>query len=101
MTANEVNSDADVVAGLPKTLARMRAAYRRAPSPPRSERDRHLRRLHEALLDFREPLTDAISADFGSRSIHETLIADIFLTAEGINTCARICARGCGRTSAA
>lgn len=61
-------------------LRRMRSAQRSHQAPSCDARVAHLDRLEEALLRRKGALVDAIQKDFGNRSRHETLIADIFVT---------------------
>jgi coniferyl-aldehyde dehydrogenase len=57
---------------------RQRAAFRRHPNPPASERRAHLDAVARLLLDHADALAAALSADFGHRSAHETKILEIF-----------------------
>lgn len=63
------------VAELAPTLARLRAAWQ-ARRPDYSQRRDDLQRLRNALKRRLEEMADTVSADFGHRSRHETLIAD-------------------------
>ena len=58
-------------------LATQRAAFRANPVPALAERQADLRQLRAFLRDNQQALCDAISADYGHRSRHETLIAEI------------------------
>ncbi len=69
---------------LPAILARLRAAHRKAPMPTAEERVARLDRLERALLSRREVICDAIARDFGSRSKHETIAAEVFVVASEI-----------------
>ncbi len=62
-------------------LARLRAAQRRGGTPSERQRLERLSKLEKTLLANKERLADAVSADFGGRSRHETLTAEIFVTA--------------------
>jgi coniferyl-aldehyde dehydrogenase len=64
---------------LAATLARMKAAQRKAGSPTAAERIARLDRLERALLARKDSLAGAISRDFGNRSKHETVAAEIFV----------------------
>jgi coniferyl-aldehyde dehydrogenase len=57
----------------------MREAYLRAPSPSYAQRCTHLDVLWDLLRSNQQALADAIAADFGGRSTHETRLAEIFL----------------------
>jgi len=68
--------DADTaVDSLRPTLDRLRAAWE-ARRPDAAQRRADLARLAEALRDGRQAMLDAIDADFGQRSRHETLLAE-------------------------
>jgi coniferyl-aldehyde dehydrogenase len=63
---------------------RQRAAYARDPAPPLAIRLSRLDRLR-ALLDTHEAaLVQAIDADFGGRSAHETQLAELFVVRSGL-----------------
>ncbi len=62
-------------AALAATLARLRAAWQAGP-PDRAQRRDDLRRLRAALQRRLPEMADAIAADFGHRSRHESLLAD-------------------------
>jgi acyl-CoA reductase-like NAD-dependent aldehyde dehydrogenase len=57
-----------------------RAALRRDGAPSLDERLDALERLERGIVRHREDLARAISADFGNRSRHETLAAEVFVT---------------------
>ncbi|MCC6647227.1 MAG: coniferyl aldehyde dehydrogenase [Polyangiaceae bacterium] len=76
----EQKSDAEIAGELPKLLAKLREAHRRKGPPDEAERLRWLSRIERLMLSNKERIADAISADFGSRSRHETMIAEIFVT---------------------
>lgn len=61
-----------------------RRAYDAERQPNRAVRDDRLRRLEAMTEKFRRPVADAISADFGHRSRHETEIAEILMVITGI-----------------
>jgi len=65
--------------------AAQKQAFRKNPMPSLAEREEHLRRLKQALLDNRERLAEAIDQDFGGRSRDETLIAEIMPSVQSIN----------------
>lgn len=62
-------------AALAATLARLRTAWQDQP-PTQAQRRADLQRLRTALLRRLPQMADAIAADFGQRSRHESLIAD-------------------------
>jgi coniferyl-aldehyde dehydrogenase len=65
-------------------LKAMQAGQRTKGAPSCDERLEHLLRLSRAVQRKKSVIVDAISRDFGNRSRHETLIAEVFLTIEGI-----------------
>ncbi len=64
---------------LPATLAQMKAAQRKAGTPSADDRIALLDRLEAAVLARKDSLAAAISRDFGNRSKHETIAAEIFV----------------------
>ncbi len=65
-------------------LANQQRAFLARPMPTAAERIRRLDKLHNALIDYRERLVEAVSHDFGGRSRAETLLAEFYATLEGI-----------------
>jgi coniferyl-aldehyde dehydrogenase len=61
-----------------------RSAFARDSFPDLATRLDRLDRLKSALLNSEEQITDAISADFGNRSRHETVIAETFMVLSAI-----------------
>lgn len=72
-------------AQLDATLARQRAACLAQPIPTLAERRRDLLALQRFIRDHKQALCEAISADYGNRSHHETLLAEIFPAIDGID----------------
>ncbi len=72
-----------VASELSATLDRMKRLSK-GKAPTYAERVTSLRALEKLLLDNKAAIVDAISRDFGNRSRHETLIAEIFVAVEGI-----------------
>ena len=70
---------------LQAALAMQRQAYRADPVPALAERRKHLRAMQAFVRDHRQALCDAISADYGHRSPHETLLAEVFPVLDGID----------------
>ena len=82
MTVSALNApDASQLEAL---LARQKKAFMDSPAPTRQQRIQRLDRLHNALLDHRQALADAISQDFSGRSSAETELAEIMPLLEGI-----------------
>lgn len=65
-------------AELAAALALQRAACLAHPMPTLAERKRDLQTLQRFIRDHKDALCEAISADYGNRSRHETLLAEIF-----------------------
>ncbi len=74
---------------LADALALQRHAYLDHPVPCLQERRADLLTLRRFLLENQVALCDAISADYGHRSRHETLLAEIFPAVDGINDALR------------
>ncbi|MDO8418529.1 MAG: coniferyl aldehyde dehydrogenase [Rubrivivax sp.] len=70
---------------LTDTLARQRRAYRLAPVPTLDERRQDLLTLQRFVREHTDAICDAISADYGHRSRHETLLAEIIPVTDGID----------------
>lgn len=74
---------------LAAALALQRKAYLAHPVPTLAERKADLRTLQRFVREHKEALCDAISADYGHRSRHETLLAEIVPAVDGIDHAAR------------
>jgi coniferyl-aldehyde dehydrogenase len=61
-----------------------REAYQRHPYPTHAERIDNLRKLDRVLVDNAKAITDAITEDFGHRSVEESLMAGLFTSVDGI-----------------
>jgi coniferyl-aldehyde dehydrogenase len=61
-----------------------REAYLRHPYPSHDERIAHLRALDRVLVDNAAAIAEAISADFGHRAFEETMVAEVFVSVDGI-----------------
>lgn len=70
---------------LENTLALQRAAYLAHPNPTFSERKLDLLNLKEFIKDYRDDLVDAVNADYGHRSTHETLFTEVFPVIDSID----------------
>ena len=66
-------------------LALQRQAYLRHPVPTLKERKADLRALKRFVREHTDAICDAISADYGHRSRHETLLAEILPVVDGID----------------
>ena len=70
---------------LDATLATLKAACRKHGAPSYDKRIEHLEALKRVLLANKEEIARAISADFGSRSRTESLVAEVFVTIAGVD----------------
>ena len=70
---------------LEETLALQRAAYFAHPYPSLNERKADLLKLKAFIQDNRDAIVDAISADYGNRSRHETLFAEVYGIVDGVD----------------
>src|ERR1700685_3412747 len=68
-------------------LDRMREAHRKAGIPCYEKRIERLDKLLKGLLAHKDDFVRAISEDFGNRSKHETLVAEVFTTIQAIKHC--------------
>jgi coniferyl-aldehyde dehydrogenase len=65
-------------------LSKLKAAQRSRGAPDCSARIEHLDRLERAVLARKHDIATAISADFGNRSRHETLAAEVMVVVNEI-----------------
>ena len=70
---------------LQATLQLQRDAYLGNPYPTFDERKEDLLRLKQFVIENRDDLAEAISQDYGHRSRHETLFAEIFSVIDGVD----------------
>jgi coniferyl-aldehyde dehydrogenase len=77
------------VAEVQATYEKLLKGFRENPAPTADEREDRLDRLERLLIEHREDFVTAADADFGGRARHETLIADIVLTLDGIRDARR------------
>ena len=69
--------------------AQRQEAFLRAGPPSLQERRADLKKLADAIGRGGERIAEVISADFGNRSRHETILAEIFTTLSGIRHASR------------
>lgn len=74
----------DTAAMLQACFDKQRAAYYNDPVPSLEQRKKDLHQLRAMLNENREAIIEAIKADYGTRSRHETLFTDIISTGGGI-----------------
>ena len=82
-------SQQDVITELNRCLRRQREAYHADPVPDLQQRQKDLLSLKNMLADNREAIVDAINADYGNRSRHETMLAEIIMVLDGFNFAAK------------
>ena len=70
---------------LDAALALQRHAYLAHPVSSLAQRKADLRTLQRFVREHKEALCDAISLDYGHRSRHETLLAEVFPVVDGID----------------
>lgn len=80
LRAVETNSAAEALQGV---LARQQQAFRRNP-PDYDKRMAALAKLAEVLKARAQDIADAINADFGNRSQHESILAEVMVLLEEI-----------------
>jgi coniferyl-aldehyde dehydrogenase len=78
------SSDLPLAERLNAALALQRAAYHARPMATYAERRQDLERLQALLRDHQDAIADAISADYGHRSRHETRLAELVPAIDGI-----------------
>lgn len=78
-------SDLPISVQLQSALELQRTAYFAHPVPSYDERKADLRTLQRFIRENKDALCAAISADYGNRSKHETLLAEIFPAIDGID----------------
>ena len=79
------NPDTPPPSSLHDTLALQRQAYLAHPVPTLAERQRDLRTLQRFIREHQDALCEVISLDYGHRSRHETLLAEVFPAVDGID----------------
>lgn len=70
---------------LGESLRRQRAAHRDGPGPDYSQRRADLEKLRRFIVGNQEALIAAVDADYGCRSRHETLAAEILFVLESVD----------------
>ena len=93
MHADSRTLEHPVAAALRDTLQRQRVAHLAHPVPGLQERRADLEQLARLVRDHRQAIVEAISADFGHRSSHETLLLEVTPFLEAIRQCQRLLPR--------
>ncbi len=66
-------------------IARQKTAFNANPNPSWAIRKANLKKLGELILSHQDEFAQAISEDFGNRSIEETILAEILIIQTGIH----------------
>lgn len=69
---------------LSQVLDVQKQAFAENPMPNADERIAKLKKLNYAVLDYKDQLIEAVSADFSNRSSAETMMVEILAALEGI-----------------
>lgn len=77
--------DNQVSQPLSQMLIELRSCYLNEPAPSYEARVEHLKSLKAAILSYQEQLVDALSRDYGNRSIDDSMISDILPCINNIN----------------
>ena len=78
-------SQSSIATMLSASLSQQRAAYFESPTPSYAQRKDDLLALKALLSENLDEIVDAINEDYGNRSKHETLFAEIVSVTDGIN----------------
>lgn len=81
----ELKQQAELATSLTDALAQQRKAYLASPTPSYQQRKQDLLNLKAMLNDHRDAIVQAISQDYGNRSKHESLFAEVISVTDGIN----------------
>ena len=84
MTQGQVEVTSTTPEAMQAILERQREAFLQRGAPTRAERELQLTKLQQQVLKYQDDIIAAISADFGNRSRHETLLAEIFMVVAGL-----------------
>ncbi|MBD1572932.1 coniferyl aldehyde dehydrogenase [Vibrio sp. S17_S38] len=86
-TVNNITTDSESVREmLQQALATQRKAFIQHGQETYEERKVHLKNLKRLLMENRDAISDAISRDYGNRSHHETMFAEIITVADDISS---------------
>ena len=81
----QINDPASITAVLTTCLEQQRTAYLAEPDPDFRQRKQDLLSLQRMVIDNQEAIIVAINKDYGNRSRHDTLLAEIIVVIDGIN----------------
>ena len=85
MKDQQENNPDSIVNELEICLQQQRKAYLSDPIPDYEQRKADLLALKRMISENTDALIDAINSDYGNRSRHETLLAEVILVLDGIN----------------
>lgn len=85
MTVIQENLQSNIATVLRAQYDKQRAAYLADPVPEYQQRKEDLLALKRMINENREEIITAICSDYGNRSRHETLFAEIISVTDGIN----------------
>jgi len=74
---------------LTRRLSLQREAYFVEPIPTLEQRKKDLLELKRMLVENRAAIVDAINSDYGNRSYHETMLAELIMVIDGFNFAAK------------
>lgn len=75
----------EIITELTRSLHLQREAYLADPVPDLDQRKKDLLTLKRMLSENRDAFIDAINTDYGNRSRHETMLAEIIMVLDGFN----------------
>jgi len=79
------NGQTDIADMLQSAFQRQRQAYLAEPAPTLEQRRQDLDTLKRLLSENLDAIVEAINRDYGNRSRHETLFAEVIAVTDGIN----------------
>lgn len=88
-SASPLSESAETARLLRAAFEKQRRAYLAEPAATLDQRKQDLSTLKRLLNDNRDAVIDAISEDYGNRSRHETLFAEVIAVTDGINDAIR------------
>lgn len=83
------NDQASIRADLGACLEQQRAAHLADPNPGLEQRKSDLAALKSLLADNQDAIIEAVAQDYGCRSYHETMFAEVIMVLEGITSSSR------------
>lgn len=82
---NSLSNEQDITVSLNDTLAIQKDAFLKDGPPSIAQRRANLDKLRSAVLSYKAQFEEALMADFGNRSRHETAIMEIMTVIQGID----------------